>query len=127
MKFRTIASGIVLAVLTTMAHAGQTVPYTQQAFDKLAKAGKPVVVNIFATWCLTSTMQKPIQESLLKSPKYKDVTLLTVNFDTQKPVVAKLKATMQGTLIAFKGGREVARSESDATPEGVEAIFKKSL
>lgn len=127
MKLHTIASGIVLAVFTTMAHAGQTVPYTQQTFDKLAKEGTPVVVNIYATWCLTSTMQKPIQESLLKSPKYKDVTVLTVNFDTQKPAVAKLKAEMQGTLIAFKRGKEVARSVSDATPEGVEAIFKKAL
>lgn len=127
MKLRTITSAIVLTMFTTLANASQTAAYSQEMFDKLAKEGKPVVVNIFATWCLTSAMQKPIQDKLLKSPKYKDVTLLTVNFDTQKPVVAKLKATMQGTLIAFKGGKEMARSESDATEEGVEVVFKKAL
>jgi hypothetical protein len=34
---------------------------------------------------------------------------------------------MQSTLIAFKGSKEVGRSVGDASPAGIESLFKKVL
>ena len=86
-----------------------------------------MVLDISATWCPTCKAQKTIIESLMKQPAYKDVTLLAVDFDTDKPTVKKFKVTMQSTLVAFKGAQEVGRSVADTTPSGLEGLIKKTL
>ena len=77
-----VASIALLAVstLASIAAAGEIKPYSQQEFDKLTHEGKPVVLDISATWCPTCKQQKPIVDGLMKQPAYKDVTLLTVDF-----------------------------------------------
>lgn len=127
MKISAFAAGLALALSSLVAQAGDTLPYSQQTFDQLAKAGKPVIVDVYASWCTTCAAQKPIQQSLLASPKYKDITMLTIDFDAQKALVAKYKASVQSTMIAFKDGKEVGRSVGDTTQEGIEGLFKKTL
>ncbi|WP_342616726.1 thioredoxin family protein [Rhodoferax sp. GW822-FHT02A01] len=116
-----------LSVIASIAIAGEIKPYTQPDFDRLAQEGKPVVVDVSATWCPTCKAQKPIIDGLMKQPAYKDVTLLTVDFDSEKPTLKKFKVSMQSTLVAFKGGKEVARSAGDTTPEGLEGLIKKTV
>ncbi|MDE2600477.1 MAG: thioredoxin family protein [Rhodocyclaceae bacterium] len=115
-----------LALLATVAAAAEPKPFTQQDFDKLAHDGKPVVVHVSATWCPTCKAQKPIVENLSKQPAYKDVAILTVDFDTDKSILKQFKVNMQSTLIAFKGGKETGRSVGDTTPAGIEGLFKKA-
>lgn len=118
---------LALASLATLATAGEIKPYTPQAFDQLASAGKAVVVDVTAPWCPTCREQKPILEGLMKQPAYKDVTLLTVDFDSDKPALRRFKVTTQSTLVAFKGAKEVGRSVGDTTPAGLEALVKKTV
>ena len=127
MKFAKIAMLLALSAAFSLATAGEIKPFNQQTFDQLAKEGKPVVLDISATWCPTCKAQKPIIEGLMKQPAYKDVTLLTIDFDTDKPLLKKFKVGMQSTLVAFKGTQERARSVGDTTPEGLEALFRKSV
>lgn len=115
-----------LTLWTAIASAAEPTPFRQQDFDKLAHDGKPVVVDVSATWCPSCKAQKPIVEGLSKQPAYKDVTILTVDFDTEKTVLKQFKVAMQSTLIAFKGGKETGRSVGDTTPAGIESIFKKA-
>lgn len=120
---------ILVAALTlwaAVASAAEPQPFTQQDFDKLAHDGKPVVVDVSATWCPTCKAQKPIVENLSKQPAYKDVAILAVDFDADKAVLKQFKVSMQSTLIAFKGGKEMGRSVGDTTPAGIENIFKKA-
>ena len=122
-------SAVLIAALTlwaTIASAAEPKPFTQQDFDKLAHDGKPVVVYVSATWCPTCKAQKPIVENLSKQPSYKDVAILSVDFDADKAVLKQFKVNMQSTLIAFKGGKEMGRSVGDTTPAGIENIFKKA-
>lgn len=122
-------SAILIAALTlwaTIASAAEPKPFTQQDFDKLAHDGKPVVVDVSATWCPTCKAQKPIIDGLSKQPAYKDVAILSVDFDADKAILKQFKVNMQSTLIAFKGGKETARSVGDTTPAGIEGIFKKA-
>ena len=127
MKFAKTAALFALSSIMSVAMAGDIKPFDQGAFDKLTKEGKPVVLDISAPWCPTCRAQKPIIESLMKQPAYQDVTLMTLDFDTDKPTLKKLKVTMQSTLVAFKGDKEVGRSTGDSTPAGLEALVKKTV
>ena len=53
------------------------------------------------------------------APQNKDLLILDVDFDSQKPVVHAFGAQMQSTLIAFKGTTETARSVGDTDPDSL--------
>jgi len=116
-----------ISTLVSVALAGEIKPFNQKDFDALTTAGKPVVLDISASWCPTCAEQKPIIDGLMKRPAYKDVTLMTIDFDSAKPTLKKFKVQMQSTLIAFKGASEVARSVGDTTPAGLEGLIKKTV
>ncbi len=98
-----------------------------QGHGSLRADVKPVLVDVSATWCPTCKAQKPIVEGLATGAAYKDVAVLTVDFDTGKPVLRQFKVGMQSTLIAFKGGKELGRSVGDTTSAGIEGLFKKAV
>jgi thiol-disulfide isomerase/thioredoxin len=127
MNFRNAITAMLISSAALVATAGEIKTFSQQDFDRLAQTGKPVVVDVSAPWCPTCKAQKPIVDSLAKQPAYKDVTILTVDFDSEKTVLKQFKVNMQSTLIAFNGGKETARSVGDATPAGIEGIFKKAV
>ncbi len=127
MKFAKTALLFALSSIVSVALAGEIKPFDQSAFDKLTHEGKPVVLDISATWCPTCKAQKPIIDGLMKQSAYKDVTLMTLDFDADKATLKKFKVTMQSTLVAFRGEKEVARSTGDTTPAGLEALVKKSV
>lgn len=127
MKFARTPVLLALSCLASLVMAGEIKPFSQPAFDKLTHEGKAVVLDISAPWCPTCKEQKPVIESLMKQPAYQDVTLLTLDFDTDKPTLKKFKVTMQSTLVAFKGAKEVGRSVGDTTASGLEGLIKKTL
>ncbi len=118
---------IALSALMSLAMAGEIKPFNQKDFDSMTAAGKAVVLDISATWCPTCKAQKPIIDGLMKLPAYKDVTLMTIDFDANKPTLKTFKIGMQSTLVAFKGTKEVARSVGDTNPDGIEGLIKKTL
>jgi len=120
------AAMLALSAFAGIASAGEIKPFSQAEFDRLAQAGQPVVVDVSATWCPTCKAQKSILEKLMKQPAYKDVTLLTVDFDIEKSTVRALKVSMQSTLVGFKGAQEVARSVGDTTEAGIEGLIQKT-
>jgi len=127
MPFTKTATLLALSCMLSLAMAGDIKPFNQQEFDQLTHAGKSVVLDISAPWCPTCKEQKPLIEGLMKQSAYRDVTLLTIDFDSAKPTLKLFKVTMQSTLVAFKGAQEVARSVGDTTPAGLEALVKKTL
>lgn len=118
---------LTLASMVSLTMAGEIKPFSQAEFDKLAREGMPVVLDISATWCPTCKAQKPIVQGLMQQPAYKDVTLMNIDFDSAKPTLKKFKVTMQSTLVAFQGGKETGRSVGDTSPEGIEDLVKKAL
>jgi thiol-disulfide isomerase/thioredoxin len=127
MSIRSWLTLLTLSLAWTLASATGFQPFSQQTFDKLSRAGKPVVLEIGAGWCPICKVQRPILEGLLQQPAYRGVTLMTIDFDTQKALMKKFNAPVQGTLLGFKGSREVARSIGDTTPDGIEGLFKKTV
>ena len=116
-----------LTALTIGAQAADLRAYSQQEFDRLAQAGLSVVVDVSAPWCPTCKAQKPVIDKLAANPAYRDVTILAVDFDHDKDVLKLHKVHMQSTLIAFRGGKEVARSVGETRPDALESIFSRAV
>src|SRR5579859_2872159 len=101
----------VLAILAgPLAYAAAQRPFDDRAFKAAQDAGKPVLVEIHADWCPTCKAQLPILNKLSSEPAYTPIERFRVDFDSQKNVVKRFKATTQSTLILYKGKTEVARS-----------------
>ena len=127
MKFAKAAVLLFLSTIFSFAMAGEIKLYDQKLFDQLAHSAKPVVLAIHAPWCPTCKAQKPILSALMAAPAYKDVTMMTIDFDSQKPLLSKYKVGMQSTIVAFKGGKEVGRSVGDTSHDGIERLIKKTM
>jgi thioredoxin 1 len=126
---RTVIAGLLGALVVSAgpALAAQTVPYTPEAFEAAMAAGKPILVEIHASWCPVCKKQAPILSDLEKAPKFDDLVVLHVDFDAQKDAVRKFGAQMQSTLIVFKGGRETGRSVGDTNPDSIAALLDKAV
>lgn len=107
--------------------ASAATPFTTSALDKAKASGAPVLVEITAPWCPTCKAQKPILSELLSQPAFKDMVVLTVDFDSQKDAVRALGAQSQSTLIVFKGTTEKGRSVGDTSKPSIKALLEKAL
>ena len=118
-------------LLLSFIAAGSTLaaspPFDQAAFDKLQTEGKPVLVIIHADWCGICKKQEPIIDDLLTTPALKTIAAFRVDFDQQKNIVKKFKASTQSTLIVFKGGKEVGRSTGVTDKGSIAALMKKAI
>ena len=119
--------GAALAVGCLSAHANTTVPYAAAAFKAAQASGSPILVEIHADWCPTCKAQKPILDKLTAEPKFKDLKIFRVDFDSMKPDVQAFGAQMQSTLIVFKGATETGRSVGDTREASIAALLDKSL
>jgi thioredoxin 1 len=119
---------LVASMLPVLAaHAATTqVNFTQAAFDAAQKEDKPILVYIEASWCPTCAKQRPIIQSLEKDPAFANLTIFSVDFDTQKDVVKAFGVRMQSTLLAFHGKDERARSTGETNPDKIRDILAKT-
>lgn len=119
-----VAASLALAASASLA---AEVAFSLAAFDKALADGKPVVVDFAASWCPTCKEQKPIVQGLLKDPKRQSLTVFVADFDKEEALKQRLKVTMQSTLVAFKGGKEVARSTGQTDKAELAALLDKAL
>ncbi|HEX9752000.1 MAG TPA: thioredoxin family protein [Methyloceanibacter sp.] len=125
---------LLLAIVTSAAllvslpaSAAEWKPFDAAAFAAAKKDGKSILVDIFAAWCPTCRAQNPILVQLTREPKFKDLVVFKVDFDTQKDDVRALKAQSQSTLIAYKGETETDRSVGDTNPASIAALVESAL
>ena len=102
-------------------------PFDAAAFAAAQKAGKPILIDVFATWCPTCRAQNPILTQLTREPKFDNMVVFKVDFDEQKADVRALKATSQSTLIVYTGETEKGRSVGDTNQASIEALLDKAL
>jgi thioredoxin 1 len=126
---RSLLTGVGATVVLGFgpAHAGKEQPFTAQAFRAAQDAGKPILVEIHASWCPTCKAQIPILSELTAQPKFKDLVVLRVDFDNQREEVRNFGARVQSTLIVFKGTKEVARSVGDTDRKAIAALLDKAI
>ena len=101
--------------------------FSPEALAEAQSAGKPILVDVFAEWCSTCKAQKPILADLKKQPKYKDLVVLTADFDKDKEALKDLGVQKQSTLIVFKGDQELVRSIGSTDPLAIEGMLDLTL
>lgn len=122
------ASFAMLAIgMLVSAMAADSVRYTPEAFEAAQKAGKPILVEVSAPWCPICKSQKAVLATLGTDPRFKDLQVFDVDFDSRKDVLRRFDARMQSTLIVFKGATETGRSVGETQPEWIEGLLEKAL
>ncbi len=116
----------MLSLAAVGAWAGEPQPYDARAFAAAQAAGKPILVEVHASWCPTCAKQRPILAALEKTPELSDLVVFDVDFDSQKDIVRQFGAQMQSTLIVFKGKIEKGRSTGETNPGAIRALLMKS-
>jgi thiol-disulfide isomerase/thioredoxin len=124
-------TGVCALLAFSLAHAGQVghgLPeFDQAVFNRLLAQGQPAIVYFHATWCPTCKIQEPIVERLAASPKFKRVTFLNADYDTQTALKKALHVNQQSTFVVFKNGHEIARSTGQTSERAIESTFEKAL
>lgn len=115
-----IAAALIIAA---PAHAGEIRKFDATEFKSIQAHNGSAIIWVHAPWCPVCKAQEVTIRKLLASTAYRNVDVLTIDFDTQKELWSNFKATQQSTLIGFHGRRETARLAYNADPQKVTAVF----
>ena len=126
MKFARFIVSALLVAAASMAHALEVKPYSAQTLADAEKAGQPVALHFHADWCPTCRAQDKTLESM-KSEKGLDLTILTVNYDTEKDLKKRFNVRTQSTMVVLKGTKEVARLAGDTSADSIRGVLKAAL
>jgi thiol-disulfide isomerase/thioredoxin len=120
---------VVLSLLAPMTalHADDTAqPYTDEVFAAAQAAGRPILVDIWASWCPTCRRQGRVLTELLAEARFADVLWLKVDFDVQKDTVARFEAPRQSVLIMYRGDAERARVIAETRVDDIRALLESA-
>ncbi len=120
------AGALSLSQFDVAEAAGPTI-YDAAAFDAAVKSGKPVLLDIWASWCPVCKVQEPILTDLLKQNRFEAFSFFQADFDTEKALLRTYGIRQQSTLVLIKDGREVARSVGDTDRNSIEAMLAKAV
>lgn len=125
-RFSAMALAIATLSAGNAAVAADYRPFTAADFAAAQAAGKPIVVDVFATWCPVCKAQDQVVRQLSEAPKFKNLVIFKLNFDTQKTDWRNFKVTRQSTLIAFRGKRETSRSIAETDPDALRRVLEST-
>ncbi len=120
-------AGALGALLLALPALAAELPFNQAQFDAALAAGKPVVLDFAADWCPTCRAQKPVIGAILQEPQMAGLTLFVADFDTERALKKTYRVAGQSTLVAFKNGKEVARSTGQTGKEPLRALLAQAL
>jgi thioredoxin 1 len=125
--FVSFVSLLAAVLLFGEALASQQRAFTDEAFAAAQDAGKPILIEIHADWCPTCKAQLPILDRLSAQAPYAELVRLRVDFDSQKSVVKRFRATSQSTLVLYKGRVELARSVGETDENRIRTMLNRAL
>lgn len=123
------AAGVpaIMVAAPAVAAAPAVRPFDQAAFDAAQKAGKPIVVWVHAPWCPVCRAQEKTIARVTANPAYHDMQVFRIDYDTQKALWKKFGATMQSTVISFRGKRETGRIAHETDDAKVTAVIHSAI
>jgi thiol-disulfide isomerase/thioredoxin len=121
---RTLFASAILAVLISPAsRAAGLLPFDSVRFDEARKSGKPIVLQVTATWCGPCQRLRKVVGGLLENPGFKDLVI----FDANKDALVKLNAHTLTTLVIYRDNAEILRSSGETRADAVEALLRKAM
>ena len=126
MTLRQLFVSALLLTSATLTQAMDIQAYSAAALAAAQKADKPVVLHFRADWCPTCRAQDKVLEKLKAQPGL-DVTVLEVNYDTEKDLKRQYKIQTQSTMVILHGDKERGRLVGDTTEAGIRTALKSAL
>lgn len=126
MKIGKIVLSAFLVFSAMVSHALEIKPYSATALALAQKADKPVALHFHADWCPTCRAQEKVLQEL-KSEAALDMTVLVVNYDTEKELKRRFNVRAQSTLVVLHGEKETYRVVGDTSPGGIRGALKSAL
>lgn len=124
---RRVLCAVVFLLCAGVSHALQVQPYTSEALAALQQQGKPVALHFHAGWCGTCTEQERVLNQMKADKALPTMTLLVVDYDTNKPLRKQLKVASQSVFVVYKGRNEVTRSGGETRSDAIRALLSKAL
>jgi thiol-disulfide isomerase/thioredoxin len=118
---------LLFTLIASMAFARIGEPFDQRTFDRLNASGKPILVAFHADWCTICKAQEKVLAVLTQRPAFKELTVLRIDFDSQKDTFKAFQVTERSTLIVFCGGKEVGRLTGETHIPAIEVLLQKAF
>ena len=121
------AAAFVAFAIAAPAHAVERQTYTPAALAAAQAKGRPILVEVKAWWCPVCASQGRTITETTAAPKYKDLLILSINYDKQKADWQALGAQKQSTLIGYRGKRELGRVVYTTDKAQINALLAKTV
>jgi thioredoxin 1 len=126
--FRIFPAVIVAAMVAVApANAAEFQDFSRAAFKAALAQGRPTLVEVHAWWCPTCASQGSTVKKTVSAAQYARLIVFKINYDKQKPEWQSFGVSKQGTLIAFKGGRESGRLNFVTDKPQIAALIASTL
>lgn len=126
MKFHQLIVCTLLTGAAALVQALEVKPYSAAALADAQKADLPVALHFRADWCPTCRAQDKVLEGL-KAETGLSLTVLSVDYDTEKSLKKQYKINTQSTFVVLHGQKEAARLVGDTSANGIRAALKAAL
>jgi thioredoxin 1 len=123
-----LLAGVALSFLVVSgAQAANKVPFEAAAFQAVRDSGKPVVLQVAATWCGPCQRMKHTVSELVERPEFKDVMIFEADYDANKEDLRQLNAYHVTTLVVYRDKKEVERTVGETRSEAIEPLLRKAM
>ncbi|MBE1158794.1 thioredoxin family protein [Dyella sp. 7MK23] len=102
-------------------------PFSMAALKAAQTAGKPILVDAYASWCPTCRKQAPTIDAMAKDPAFDKLLILRLDYDNQTAEKQALGIVQQSTLIVFRGNKETGREIGLVEPDQIRTLAKSAL
>lgn len=126
MGIHRILSAIVLLLASVASHALEIKPFSPTVLARAQAGNQPVALHFHADWCPTCRAQEKVLQGLKSEPGL-DLTVLVVNYDTEKELKKRFNVRAQSTFVVLRGQQEWARLVGDTDPAAIRTAFKSAL
>lgn len=119
------AAAVTLALVPANAGPPKPQPFDPAQFAQAQAEGRIIVVETYADWCAPCRIQAPMLSKRMAQRRHADTKLFRIGLLTPEADWDRFELIGYGTIIIFKGKREVARG-TPIDEAGMRRLFARA-